>query len=537
VARAADGAAAAEPAAGERVERVKDRWLLATVFVAGAATLGIELTASRLLGSVFGSSNIVWANIIGLMLAYLSAGYFLGGRLADRSPHRRTFYRLVVWAAFSSGVVPLVARPVIRGAAAAVERLNAALMAGSFLAVLLLFSVPVILLGCVSPFAIRLSIQDTQAAGRVSGRIYALSTVGSILGTFLPVLLLIPWLGTTRTFLTWSGALFLVGLVGLRTEDRRQALLFMWMPLALSVGAAIALQGPLKAGSGQIYESESAYNYIQVAEFNGVRYLLLNEGQAVHSVYDPAGGPTFGTWDYFLAAPFFNPPPVGLESVHRLGLVGLAAGTIAKQYTAVFGPIPVDGWEIDPEVVEVGRRFFDMNDPNLNAIAQDGRWGLARSPHRYSVIAVDAYRPPYIPWHMTTREFFEEVRRHLEDDGVVVINVGRTPDDRRLIEAMVGTLRAVYPSVHVVDVPDTFNTIVFATAQPTSARNLEANLEGLRRGQAPGLLLFALTQAAANLQPTPASEVVFTDDWAPVERLADSIVLRFVLSGGFESLR
>jgi spermidine synthase len=425
---------------------------------------------------------------------------------------------------------------VLRWAAAAVEDLNTAIMAGSFLAVLILFSVPVTLLGCVSPFVIRLLIEDRARAGQTAGQIYALSTLGSILGTFLPVLWLIPEIGTARTFLVFSGSLLGVGLIGLSTADRRLALLHLWMPVLLAALAWWMLRGPIKAAAGQLYERESGYNYIQVREIHGIRYLMLNEGQAVHSVYDPAGGATYGTWDYFLAAPFFNAAPYEAEDIQRLGVVGLAAGTISKQYTQVFGPLPIDGWDIDQEVMDVGREYFAMTEPNLNAIAQDGRWGLEHSGRSYTVIAVDAYRPPYIPWQMTTREFFETVRSHLTYDGVVVINVGRTPDDRRLVDALVGTMGSVFASVHVVDVPSTFNTMVYATMQPTEAGNLLRNLQHLQSVGAPSLLLDVVGRAVANLVPTPAGGEVFTDDRAPVETLVNSIVIRYVLSHSLDTL-
>lgn len=507
-----------------------------SVFAAGLTSLGVEMAASRLLGSVFGTSNLVWANIIGLILLYLAAGYFLGGRWADRSPYPSTYYRIIAWGAFTAGLVPIAARPVLRQAAAAVQQLNAAVMVGSFLSVLVLLIIPITLLGCVSPFAIRLAIERAEHAGQVSGRIYAISTLGSILGTFLPVLLLIPALGTSRTFLVLSLGLLLVALAGLGLMDRKAALRYALMPVALLVLAFVSLRGPVKSAAGQIFETESAYNYIQVIERGDTRYLLLNEGQAVHSLYNPNQLATFGTWDYFLAAPFFNSAPVPLERVERLGVVGLAAGTIAKQYTAVFGPIPIDGWEIDPEIIEVGRRYFDMNDPNLNAMAADGRWGLERSDGRYSVLAIDAYRPPYIPWHLTTVEYFQLVRNRLGPQGVVVINVGRTPQDRRLIEAMVGTLGSVFPSVHVVDVPATFNSMVYATVQPTEPDSLRENLDRLRREGAPPHLIYVLEQTAANLRPTPASDIVFTDDRAPVERLVNSIVINYVLAEPLEFL-
>lgn len=507
------------------------------VFTAGFVTLAVEITASRLLGNVFGTSNLVWANIIGLILVYLTAGYFIGGAWADRSPVPSTFYKILAWGAFTAGLVPLVARPVLLLAARAVESFDAAVMLGSFAATLLLFAVPVTLLGCVSPFAVRLAIRDASDAGRTTGQLYALSTLGSIVGTFLPVLWLIPAIGTARTFLVCAGLLLAVALWGLARQERRSALLHLWMPLALAGLSALALRGPIKPIQGLLYETESPYHLIQVVERAGTRYLLLNEGQAVHSMYDPNSLATFGPWDYFLAAPFFNPAPHAPRDVTRLALIGSAAGTITKQYAAVFGDLPMDGFELDPEIVDVGRRYFDMREPSLQVFAVDGRWGLRRSPHRYSVIGVDAYRLPYIPWHLTTREFFGEVREHLTDDGVLAINVGRAPDDRRLIEAMVGTIARVFPSVYVVDVPGTFNSLVVATVQPTQVTNLADNWLALRDDASTHpLLTDVLARTIVNLQPTPDSDVVFTDDRAPVEQLTNSIVIRFVLGGGLDLL-
>lgn len=513
------------------------RMLTLAVFTGGMTTLAVELSASRLLGNVFGTSNIVWANIIGLILVYLTAGYFIGGRWADRYPYPTTFYKLMTWTALATGLVPIIARPVLLLAAKSVEQLSAALMVGSFITVLVLFSVPVTLLGCISPFAIRLAIDDARHAGKVSGRIYAVSTLGSIVGTFLPVLWLIPSIGTARTFMSFSLLLVVVGLLGLLQHDRRAAVRLAWIPLLLLVLGFVTLRGPIKRAEGQVFETESSYNYIQVIEKEGVRYLLLNEGQAIHSIYYEGMGPAYGSWDFFLAAPFFNEPAVALDDVNRLGIVGLAAGTIAKQYTQVFGPIPIDGWEIDPEIVEVGRDWFEMNEPNLSAIVTDGRWGLTHSEETYDVIGVDAYRLPYIPWHLTTVEFFQEVRAQLSEDGVLVINVGRTPNDRRLVNAMAGTIGAVFPSVHVVDVPDTFNTIVYGTVQRTQAANLVANQLALESSGAPALLLDVIERAIENLQPTPQSKVVFTDDRAPIEMITNAMAIKFILGTDLDLLR
>lgn len=507
------------------------------VFVSGMTALAVELAASRLLGNVFGTSNLVWANIIGLILVYLTAGYFLGGRWADRNPNPTVFYRIMAWAALTTAVVPVVSRPVLLWAAAAVEQLDAAIVLGSFGSVLILFSVPVTLMGCISPFAIRLAIKDVNAAGNIAGRLYAISTLGSIIGTFLPVLWLIPSIGTARTFFVFAALLLVVALTGLWQADRQMALRHLWMSVALAALYVVGTGLSIKNSPGQIYERESAYNYIQVVEKDGIRYLHLNEGEGMHSVYAPSLLLTGGTWDYFLAAPFFNTPPRDLAQVRSLAIVGLAAGTAAGQYTKIYGPIPIEGYEIDPVIIEVGRKYFGMTQPNLEALAVDGRWGLAHSRRTFSVIAIDAYRPPYIPPHLTTLEFFQTVRAHLDSDGVVTINVARLPDDRRLIEGLAATLQAVFPSVYVTDVPFSMNSILFATVQPTTIQNLLDNYRTLTSADGiPQELVTVLEWTIQNLQPTPEGGMVYTDDRAPIEQLTNAMVIQFVLSGRLPQL-
>lgn len=515
------------------------RYLYITVFVAGMTVLAIELSASRLLGSVFGTSNLVWASIIGLILIYLTAGYLVGGFVADRSPQFKTMYKILAWAAFTAGLVPLFARPVLRIAADAFDQLALGVLFGSFSVVLILFIIPVTLLGMISPFAIRLAIRDPSEAGRISGRVYAISTLGSFIGTFLPVLLLIPLIGTTLTFLGFSLFLLLIALFGLWYAGGWQVVLrLIWMPAALILLAILLGRGTIKKTQGQIFETESAYNYIQVLEDNGYRYLRLNEGQGYHSMWHSNELDYDGPWKQFLVAPFFNPPEYTPENVENIAIIGLAAGTTARQAKEVFGPIPIDGFEIDPEIIEVGRKYFDMNQPNLNAISKDGRWGLAQSENHYSIIAIDAYRPPYIPWHLTTYEFFELVHEHLTDDGVMVINVGRAPEDRRLIDGLVGTINRIFPTVYVMDVPNSFNSIIYATVQPTSIENLYANLLYLyTRQDIHPILIEAIELTVVYQQPTPKSLAVYTDDLAPIEWITNNMVLKFVLGGDLEDLQ
>jgi spermidine synthase len=514
------------------------RLLYITVFITGMATLGIEFSAERLVGPAFGTSNLVWASIVGLILVYLSLGYWFGGRWADRSPHFSTLFTLITTGGFTAGLVPLFSRPVLRIAANAFDTLALGPLFGSFVVVLILLSIPVTLLGMVSPFAIRLAVTDSRQAGRISGEIYAISTAGSFLGSFLPGLVLISWIGTAHTFLTFSLVLVGLGLLGLLASgQRKRAIMLIWMPVALLAILLWGLDGTLKTTSGQVYETESAYNYIQVLELDGYRLLRLNEGQGIHSIYHPEQLDYAGPWEQFLAAPFYNPAPHPISSVQRIAIIGLAAGTTARQATAVFGPLSIDGFEIDAKIIQVGRDYFDMNLPNLNAIAQDGRWGLQQSRGEYDVIIVDAYRPPYIPWHLTTRQFFQLAYDRLSPDGVLAINVGRAPDDRRLLDGLATTIREVFPSIYVMDVPQSFNAIIYATRQPTEFANLAFNLAYLESDPATHpLLIESLRRSVAFRQPEPKATLVFDDDWSPVEWITNSMVLGFIFSGGIEAL-
>jgi len=514
------------------------RYLLFTVFISGMTTLAAELAASRLIGNVFGTSNIVWASIIGLILIYLTLGYFLGGKWADANPTPAAMYRVLAWGAFTLGLVPYIAGPVLRSAASAFDALNIGILGASFIAVLILFSVPITLLGTISPFAIRLSVDDTSHAGQISGQIYAISTLGSFIGTFLPTLVTIPAIGTTKTFLLFSLTLLFVALAGLgQFASRREMLKFMWMPIVIALIAMLSAGQSLKNNKGQIYETESAYNYIQVDQINGYTILRLNEGQGVHSIYKPDTLQYDGPWDQFLVSPYFyaNKKP---SDVKRVAIVGLAAGTTARQMTAVYGGIPIDGYELDPSIVKVGQTYFGMTMPNLNIIIGDGRLNLEQSKFKYDIIAVDAYRPPYIPAHMTTQEFFRIAASHLTEDGVLTINSASVPGDRRLINGLATTMGTIFPSIYTVDIPGSLNTMIFATKQKTTAEDFTINLLALSNDPNTNPLLIHTMQVTfSNLKSGYEKTTVYTDDHAPIEWIVNDMVIRFIIGGGTEYLK
>jgi spermidine synthase len=483
--------------------------LTSVVFAAGVATLATEIGASRLLAPYFGNSTIVWANVIGLTLASLSLGYWLGGRVADRRPTPRALGVVVVSAACLVAIATLAARPILDASVEGLDRVSAGAAIGSFFGVLVLFVPPVTLLGMVAPFAIRLAIRDIETAGTVAGRLYAVSTIGSLLGTFLSALVTIPAFGTQRTLLASAA---LIGAGGAVLLGRR------WLLLVLALAALLLIPpGAVKAQSGLLFEDESRYQFIQVVERDGVRRLYLDEGLATHSVWRRDSVLTGGVWDTYLAVPdLLGRPP------ERVAMLGNAAGTAARAYERYYPLAQVDGVELDPAVSNAGRRYFDMGEiGTLTVHDEDARSFLRRTDERYDVIIVDAYRPPYVPFYLATKEFFQLVRRHLSPGGIVALNVATTPDNHDLAEAIGGTLATVMPKALAWQ-PLRFNQIVIGqNGEPTgSVRPAPSDVEPL------------VQDLRANMRPIEASNDPWTDDRAPVEWITDRMIVEFAAEGG-----
>ncbi|HXV04134.1 MAG TPA: fused MFS/spermidine synthase [Gaiellaceae bacterium] len=483
--------------------------LTGVVFAAGLGSLATEIAASRLLAPYFGNSTIVWANVIGLILASLSVGYWLGGKLADRRPTPRTLGAVVTAAACLVAVIPFVARPLLDFSVEGLDRVSAGAAIGSFFGVLVLFVPPVILLGMVAPFAIRLAITDVETAGAVSGRLYAVSTVGSLLGTFLSALVLIPAIGTQRTLIASAAV---IGLGGALLLGRR------WFALAAALAALLLIPpGVVKAQSGLVYERESRYQFIQVVqEPDGERKLYLDEGLATHSVWRRGEVLTGGVWDTYLAVAAMAPGP------HRVAMLGNAAGTAARAYAHFYPGVKIDGVELDPAVSDAGRRYFEMGKtPGLAVHNLDARAFLRRTDAKYDVIVVDAYRPPYVPFYLATKEFFELVRKRLNPGGVVALNVASTPDDHRLAEEIGGTLATVMPAAYWQ--PLRFNRIVIGVngeQVPHTVADAPAQLQPL------------VSSLLHGLHDVPPSADPWTDDKAPVEWITDRMIVEFAAGGG-----
>jgi spermidine synthase len=497
------------------------RVLHVLVFAVGAAGLGTEIAVARLIAPFFGASTIVWANTIAVVLLALSVGYWVGGHLADRHPDLPSLSRLVLGAASLLATVPLVGHPFLNLSLKAFDTLSVGVFAGSLSAVLILVAVPIALMGAVSPWAIRLSLGGVASSGTTAGRLYALSTAGSLVGVFSASLLLIPWAGTRRTFLVFALLLALAALPGLRRAWGAAVAAAIAVLLALPPGA---IKPATSAGGRVIAEAETPYQYARVVQYpGGERQLELDEGQAVHSEYLPGTLLTGNYWDDFLVVPFLS----SSAPARRVAILGDAAGTTARAYTSLFPGATVDGVEIDGQLTRLGERWFGLRpSAHLHLITADARPFLRQAGGRYDLIVLDAYRQPYIPFYLVTREFFALIRARLAPGGVVAVNVGHVPGSEALTRAVAATMATAFPHV-LRDTVDATNEILIGAAGSLGPDRLAAASPRLP----PALQPLAST-VASRLGPAPGGGPVWTDDNAPVEWLIDRSIISYAAHPG-----
>jgi spermidine synthase len=483
------------------------------VFLAGIGSMATEMCASRLLAPYYGSSTVVWANIIGLILVALSVGYVVGGKLADRYPSPRVLGIVVLCGAVLTAVVPFAAKPFLGVTINGIDSASVGAVLGSFFACVVLFVPSVVFFGMVSPFAIRLGISDAEKVGSTAGRIFALSTAGSLVGTFAPPLLLIPLIGTQRTLLAAAALIAAAAtlLLGVR-----------WLVVALILGGLIAIPpGSVKATSGLIYEGESRYQFMRVVQSGENRYLYLNEGFAIHSEWRPDAVLTGGEWDMFLAV-----PPLLGRSAEHVAMLGNAGGTTGRSFGVYYPDAQYDGVEIDPEVNALATQYFGADDnAKQKLITADARPFLLSTDQKYDLIFIDAYRQPYVPFYLATAEFFKLCRDHLTPDGIVALNVSTVPGDDRLSSSIAGTLATQFPLVMRWPALR-FNQLVLGFASDQEFTVLRERAETAAADLLP--LTKLLTTQWTEVGPMAD---YWTDDKAPVEWITDRMVFSYGLSG------
>ncbi|MBI3819396.1 MAG: fused MFS/spermidine synthase [Planctomycetes bacterium] len=513
------------------------RWLLVHLIACGASTVAVEVCAFRLLAPSFGSTQFITTNVLGVVLASLAAGYWIGGRTADRRPSEKLLYSISLVAAVLLIILPFVADPVLAAARPAISNQNASLFVGTLAAMLLIFGAPMFLLGMVSPFTIRLLARGDASAGSRGGLVFALSTVGSIAGAYLPALLTIPLMGT-RGSIQLFGALVLASAA---------AGLFFARARAASGGAAMIMIAPIvmmlfpqrrALAPNVIEERETAYHVVRVVRDDREKRNLLemNEGLSYHSIQYDDRRISPGEWGYFLLLPDIARPRNGAEKPKLdICIVGLAAGTIATQLQMSFGDeygLHIDGVEIDGEIVELGRRFFGLDERFLSIFIEDGRTFLARTDRKYDIIIGDAYRQPYIPAHLVTREYFEIVKSHLKPGGVCAVNAGAPNANSIALRGIQNALVAAFGSssrtggvgrFEVINTDVPFNNYIFFASDGPIRPRLEASH---RADLALHKRAALYTWTALSADP---SAPTFTDDRSPVEWYTDLSILQIAM--------
>ncbi len=494
--------------------RVDSAFLQATAFLTGMSIMGLEMLASRFLAPYFGTSTYVWATIIGMAMIALSLGYALGGRWADRNPRGEGLYRLVTVAAIMVFLIPMGRILPALGHDGALELSWSVFILGLF-GSLALFFIPMMLLAAASPYMIRLAARTLGTVGSTSGRIYSISTVGSIAGVFLTTFVGMPYVGVVESLLAYGIALLLFGVVGSRK--------------ALTGGAGVALLvasllfAPGIGGKDVIYQGESVYNYVQVVNStNGALLLKLNEGIGSQSVYYQDDIYTRGIWDYFIAPALCNP---GAEDVL---IIGFAGGTVARQYLALTNASIV-GVEIDPLVVKIGREFFGVEDGDrLEVVVADGRTYLTLTNRSFDIILMDAFNPPTIPFHLATREFFELVQAHLNPGGMFAANVPRFGEPTHVIDPICATLESVFGDVLVVDRRPNIPQLVMASQGGLELDDFVQMVGQNKLGTPPRIVEVLSTRTG---EFAGGRSLILTDNRSPIEILVHNIIFDFAKAG------
>ena len=522
------------------------------VFIAGGVLLGLEIASSRVLAPLFGNSLYVWGSLIGIVLAGLSTGYWLGGIIADRYPTPRLLVGLLGGGALLVLAIPFVDGWILDRVVAwdPGPRLN------PVIATILLFGVPSVVLGSVSPVAVRLKARSIEKLGRTAGRLFAVSTAGSIAGTFLTSFWLIPELGTDQVLASAAIALVLAAAAVALVERLVIAFAVALMIAGAGLGAVVSL-APDKGGTvaasqlqnwspvyrqrsveereGGIEEAQSGYTILRtkdsqyhriaVVEDDESRYLRFDSSFQSGMYIDDPYRTRFQYSDYLQLSFAYK------AQTRRILYVGLGGGSAPKRTWRDFPGVRIDVVELDPEVVDIAYEYFALpRDPRLVVDVEDGRRYVSTREGPWDVIVIDAFYADSIPFHLATREFLDLARSRLAPGGLVVTNIigaVRGPDSR-LFRSMLRTYRTVFPTVAVHPVLDSGgndlesvrNIIVVAGdgAAPSKQFLLDRWREVRRRSPGSPDLVAAINGRVD--APIPTQDVpVLTDDYAPTDAL------------------
>ena len=522
------------------------------VFLAGGALLSLEIASSRVMAPYFGNSLFVWGALIGVVLAGLSVGYWVGGVVADRRATTPVLVGVLGLSALLVLAIPFVDGWILEQ----VVSWNPGPRLNPVVATIAIFGAPSVVLGTVSPIAVKLLARSLERLGRTAGRLFAVSTAGSIAGTFATAFFLIPELGTDQLIATLAVVLLLAAAAVALVERLVLASVLSLVVAAASFGAVVSLapdQGGIVAASqlqnwspvyrqratedrtggpteGQEgyelrYAKDSRYHRIAVVDDTDSRYLRFDSSFQSGMYLDDPYKTRFEYSDYLHLGLTYN------ADARKVLFIGLGGGSGPKRMWRDFPAVRFDAVELDPDVVDVAYRFFELpRDERLNVEVEDGRRYLVQNEGPWDVIVVDAFYSDSIPFHLATHEFLELARSRLAPGGVVVTNIiGSTRGtESRLLRSMLRTYRTVFPTVavHPVRVQGDTNlggvrNVIFVAGEGASPSKqfLTERWNEVRR-RAPGAP--DLTTAISDRidRPIPTNDVpVLTDDYAPTDAL------------------
>ena len=502
-------------------------WLVyLNAFVTGTIIMSFEMLGSRYLNPYFGSGIYTWAALIATVLIALMAGYFIGGWLADRRPNHRVLALLIIASSVYLGLVPLAGDPILAAIFDSIESVRT----GSLAAALALLFVPLTLLGVYSPFAIRLTLRDTARSGSVAGRIYGVSTFGSVFGTLLTTFYLIPSLGSRSiTYLLAgvtlaSGLSFLFAVPAIAARRGWSLAVFAFLGLGLLPGEGWAERPDVfaryDAGSAtriRVEQVETEYNNIFVTRQGdfvtmSFRVRRRDETESVIDLRDLGALPLPYTRAMTVAVAY-------ADKLDTMLMIGLGGGTTSRYLRRHIPGLKVTVAELDSGVIAMAKKHFKLKEGDgYRIVPRDGRVFLTRNRKaRYDIIMVDAFRGGYVPFHLLTREFYEILKRRLAPGGVAVFNVhGGT----RLFDSTIATLKSVFDNVETVPAAGSVITVVrkgspLPLAEAKIRVNARQELYGFRYD------LTAIFSRRTVFEIDPKARIL-TDDFAPVN-LYDSI--------------
>ncbi|MFC1616019.1 fused MFS/spermidine synthase [Patescibacteria group bacterium] len=415
------------------------------VFFSGGLVMILELVGSRVVAPYLGSSLFIWTSLIGVILASLSAGYYLGGLIADKYPDYKKFSLILLLGGVAVGIMTIIKVPVLEFISSSFSNIRIS----STIAALILFAPASVLLGMVSPYAVRLKIHNVKKSGRTVGTLYAISTIGSITGTFLAGFVLIPNIGSSNILYIITILLILLSIVAYspKVPVIKSAVIILFLAgfyYTPSIEAAYMPEGLIDVDTQ--YNRVWIYNDIDKYTDKPIKRMRLNSS-ASSAMFLDSNELVFIYSKYYELAEHFNP---GFE---KTLLIGGAAYSYPKYFLEKYPDATMDVVEIDPELTELAKEHFGLKeDPRLKIIHEDGRTYLNNTEEKYDVIYGDAFKEYFsIPYHLTTQEAIQKMYDSLNDNGVLLINlIGALEGEKgQMLRAEYATLKSVFPQVYI----------------------------------------------------------------------------------------